>query len=1049
MTSEVCDPPSTTESPSKPVRQTAEVERAEYGPKLGRVATIAATALGAYHLWTGWSGGMRFYRQRSIHLIGGVAVLALIIIEQTNGPYRLLKRAAILSCLSVWCGLFIFIYFNDRDLITRFTKLPLPMLLWGMVALLIGLEAARRVIGWFLPGLTLLFALVILFARPLGLPYGDWLAPVKYRDLLNTMTYSGHGILGSITGVSAGIVASFLVFGAFLSASGGAQSFLNLARFLVGRYRGGPAKVSLVTSAFFGTVSGSAVANVVVDGVFNIPLMKRSGYRASFAAGVEAAASTGGQLVPPVMGAAAFIMAEFLGVPYSQIILAAILPTALYYIGLGIAIHIEALKQQLPPIPKEQLPQVRDFMNREFFGSFALPIGVLLYALYGMGRSLIYSSFIATMTVAVYILVGLREPFRKRVVRIFQALRDAGVEISRIAAIVISAQLLIGLLGTSGLGARVANELAGADIPLSLSLLFLAMVVVLLGFGVPTAAAYILAAGIANPMFGLLGIDRLAGHMFILYMSVYANVTPPVMPAVYAAAGIARANVMRAGLDASRLLAPVLLVPFVFVQEPGILLTHGSMAGSIWGVARLMVGMTAVSAGLARWFRRPLNLWESSLTVLGGGLFAWPGSGTTIAGTALLAVGILPAALTGRRAGAVGQIGGAGLLSVSGRRVTTWQGSEWDTFIAKTCAQLSEYDAGPDRAVVLGGQPSAAAVVALGAAARLQAPVALVSPELDLGHIPLDALAPRGVALALAPLDVAETWAASRHVAVPIELQLSISAQRAGEPPDVSDLRRRLLLSAGETWGRSVVITEEPDAARRHARTVGAAFGLTSADRILLSAPLHHFLTPQLIDAALEIGSLIVVDEELRFSPERWFETTDAAGVTAAVVTLAQLQALVEHCETSEQILPIDLSAVIHGDEACSEELKRRAIDAFGPILIQYYAMPEMGGTVVQCEDWLEFPTTVGRAWSGDVKVVLVDEHDVRGNQGRVAFEPTLHGREVNYLTQDGELTSVLDDEGLFITTDVGHVDGGHLFLEWHDQHELIPGLVDDRRPSS
>ena len=604
--------------------------------------TGAAVALAAYHYWTSYRGSLPFIQHRSVHL-GGVYIILLLSWLQATGRTKAKKgQVPLVAALAVASSaFFIFSFTRDITFVRRQDPASLALLFWGIGVLLLGLELCRRVLGWMLSGIVIGLTAIVLLAHIDFIPWSSWMASVTARDMANTALFTTQGIFGSITGVSAGVVASFLIFGGMLSASGGSDSLMDLARLLVGRFKGGPGKISVVTSAFFGTVSGSAVANVVVDGVFNIPLMKRTGFKPEFAAAVEATTSAGGQLVPPVMGAAAFIMAEFTNIPYRDIAIAAITPIVLYYLAVFVSIYIQAVKGGLGGIPQEEIPPASHLFNSTFIGSFLLPMTVLLVSIYVYNRSLTFSSWAATTTIIAFVLIRPGKSFIDRLRVICEGGRTAGIEIARIGAIVIAAQLLVSILGMSAIASRLANFLAMGSLPVGLGLVFLALVVIILGFGVPTAAAYVIAASFSTPIFSALGIHPLPGHLFILYFTVYANVTPPVMPATYAASAIAKANAAQAGLIGMRLLFPALLVPFIFVTHPELLLNQGSFGSLAVLFFCVAAGLCITAMGLGGWFGRTLERWEQPIITIIGVLIAWPNFAMTCAGIALLITVVL------------------------------------------------------------------------------------------------------------------------------------------------------------------------------------------------------------------------------------------------------------------------------------------------------------------------------------------------------------------------------------------------------------------------
>lgn len=990
---------------------------------VGRLAGFAALALGLFHFWAGWSGGLPLLEMRATHLGGVLVVLWLVLLHQSKRRRNPLVIAATVLTIGVSVYFMALVFVSDDEILRRFTQAPDWQLLVGLIVLAICLEASRRVMGLVLPAMVLGSAAVVLLAEKSEW-LSRWIIPVGGKDLVNTLAFSTNGLFGSITGTSAGVIASFLILGSFLTASGGSQSFLNLARFLVGRFRGGPAKVSLLTSALFGTVSGSAVANVVVDGVFNIPLMKRSGYRPEFAAAVEANASTGGQIVPPVMGSAAFIMAEFLGIGYSRVLIAAIIPAALYYLALLITCHVEALKLGLPAIPKKQLPKANTLITREFIGSFALPLTVLMVTLYVFDRSLLYASWTATVTVMAYMLTFMRLPLRQRVRKIIDAFRLSGIEIARIGAIVVAAQLMVTVMGVSGMGPRIANELAGADLPLAATLGILGVTVILIGFPLPTAPAYILAASVANPLFVSLDVDMLAGHMFLLYFAVYGNVTPPVMPSVYPAAAIARCDSMKAGWEATRLLTPAILVPFAFVLEPGILLSHGSFAGVALAVLRMAIGIGAVSCGLAFWLLRPLPRWSGILLAVSGVFIAWPSAFSTTFG-AILAVGaLLPVLLFYRSGASAADADAAGVMASGAEPSPEVRGEEWNTLVSRSAAVFGLRELGPSSTIAIGALDSPAALAAVVASRHGGGATMLLSPA--AADATAEMLGVHKPDLALAPADTVGVWTQAGVTAASWEnfadRASSTAPVRTASAPSSTTIA---LLGRSADDPSALVRTETQAARRRRAEQMAGSFGFTSRDRVLLPSSLDGWWVVAFAEAALEAGAFVIIEPSTTFDPARWFECAQTAKASTVVLSTEMLREVVEHASNDGVTPPDTIVAVIHGGDPCDLTVKRAGIDVFGPILIEFTGGPDLAGTVLFCEDWLDDVEALGRPWSDDVRVFALDADGRRlpaGATGRIAVASAAEGTTVTRVLPSGEHV-VLDEDHPYITGLTGSVD--------------------------
>jgi TRAP transporter 4TM/12TM fusion protein len=515
------------------------------------------------------------------------------------------------------------------------TSTPVGVVL-GTVLTLVTLEAARRTIGLTF---TVLAAVSVAYAFA-----GPWIPGTwghrgfSWTSIQETLYLSTEGILGSVTGISATLVAIFLVFGAVLYHTGGGETFVDLAKLLAGRSHGGPAKVSVFSSAFFGTISGSAVANVVVDGIFNIPLMKRMRYRPEFAAAVEATASSGGQIMPPVMGAGAFIMAELLQIGYVQVALAATIPAVLYYLGCGAAIHFEARRMGLATIPANMLPRARDVFAWRRSAPLFVPVAILTYFLvsgYTAGTSTFWSVvaslglFLAAATSGA--------DFVARVRGMGQALVAGGKAIVQVATLIAAAGIVIGIINLTGVGVKLSEFVIGASGASMLAALFLAMIVCLiLGMGLPTTAAYVLAASVVAPALVKLGALPIAAHLFVFYFAIISAITPPVCAAVYVAAAIARANWVTTGFIATRLGLAGFIVPYMFVYAPALLL-EGPWSEVAWAVVTACVGVVALAAGAMGFLLRSASWLERVALVAAALLLIKPGVYTDAAGAVLLA----------------------------------------------------------------------------------------------------------------------------------------------------------------------------------------------------------------------------------------------------------------------------------------------------------------------------------------------------------------------------------------------------------------------------
>lgn len=485
----------------------------------------------------------------------------------------------------------------------------------GGVLLLAVLEAARRAIGWPLPivaGLALLYAA---FGQHVPGEFGH--APLPPASLMGTLTLAEGGIFGQLTGVSVGVVAIFVIFGAVLNAGEAGQGFMNLAAAAAGRLRGGAGKVSVIASALFGSISGSASANVSSTGAVTIPAMIRIGYPRRIAGAVEAVASSGGQIMPPLMGAGAFVMVELTGTPYTQIIMAALLPALLYFAVVWFGIDAYARRLDLGGLPPDQQPARREVLITSAF--FMVPFAVLLGAMFWAGYTPQYSAGLAIIAGAALLLTGadMRIDLRRAAGRVEVALIGAARQVSLIAAIILCASIIVGVLAITGLGVKITSLiLSASNGGLWPSLLLTALACLVLGMEVPTTAAYVICVSVAGPALTTLGLEPLQAHLFVFWFALLSTITPPVCGAVFIAAGMAEENWLRVAMTAMALGVGLYMIPLGMIARPDLirlaeapgaaLLFAGLVGGgciaisyAIIGVQKLMLRMMCLAIGMA------------------------------------------------------------------------------------------------------------------------------------------------------------------------------------------------------------------------------------------------------------------------------------------------------------------------------------------------------------------------------------------------------------------------------------------------------------------
>jgi len=523
-------------------------------------------------------------------------------------------------------GSFLYYCINASEIVARYRISTLEVII-GIVGILCLAELCRRSVGipiLVVAGVLLCYALIWGSTNPSIF--------ARITENVRVLFYSKEGILSTPVNVCSKYIVMFIIFGAFLERTGIADFFIQIANALVGRFSGGPAKVAVVASALEGMVSGSSVANTVGSGAVTIPLMKRTGYKPEFAAAAEASASTGGQIMPPIMGAAAFLMAETVGVPYSNIVLKAILPAVLYFAGVFITVHLEAKKEGLRGLSKEEVPKIKPLLKQLYL---LLPLVLLIYLVGTSTRSIAYAAAIA-IVVAIVVSMFNKE-YRITPKRLLEALAAGGRGMITVAAACGVAGIVAGVIGVTGLAYMLFNgivALAGNQVIVALFLTMLCCIV--LGMGVPTTANYCIMAATCAPILVQMGVPMIAAHFFVFYFGIVADLTPPVALAAYAGAAIAQANPMKTALTSTKLAIGAFIVPYVFALNPAMLFIDTTA----WEVALIcitsLVGMFGVSAALEGYLFCGMKWYERILGAIGGLLLIYPGIVTDLIGLALI-----------------------------------------------------------------------------------------------------------------------------------------------------------------------------------------------------------------------------------------------------------------------------------------------------------------------------------------------------------------------------------------------------------------------------
>ena len=601
--------------------------------------TVVAVGLAVFHLYVAAFGTPEGRSFRSVHLTG-MLVLAFFShplfrssmwdpISVPGDPKNGLRMLGFLIDLVI-VGLVLFIQvwtIYDIDAFhLRFGEKELPDLIVGGILVGLVLEATRRAVGWAMVIITGFFIFHSLYANYFfGFFYGP---PVRFGKFIDTLFMSSDGIFGIPLHVCSTYIVLFIIFGALLIRSGAGRFFIDLAVALTGHRVGGPAKASAVASGFMGTVSGSAVANVVTTGSFTIPLMKNLGYRAKFAAAVEACASSGGQITPPIMGAAAFIMAEFLAVPYVTIIVAAAIPAFLYFATIYFMVHLEAEKNDIGRIPKNLLPQAGPVLKRGWHLLIAL--AVLIYFLVA-GYTPMKSAFWGL--VSLFALSFINKETRMSPVDLIAAL-ESGIRATMPVTIACAcAGLIIGSVFVSGLGLKFTQSVINiSDGNLLILLALTGISAIILGMGITTTAVYITVAALIVPAVVKIGVEPIAAHMFAFYFGVVSTITPPVALASFAAAAIAKTPPMATAIESTRVGIAKYLVPLVFVYNPALLFVGPMWLTAVSGII-VLVGLWVLSMALEGWYRGALNTVQRVITLIGAIMILLPPN-TTIMGVA-------------------------------------------------------------------------------------------------------------------------------------------------------------------------------------------------------------------------------------------------------------------------------------------------------------------------------------------------------------------------------------------------------------------------------
>lgn len=556
------------------------------------IVTAFAIIVSLYHMYTAYFGSPPVLVHRAVH-VAMILVLAFALyppfMKASREKIPLYDILLILASISTA----VYVIFNYEDIVRR-AGIPTTLdIVFAAILVVLVIEAARRITGWALPVLAILFLLYSVYGRemPGMLRHRGY----DWEKTLNFTYLTTEGIFGTAIDVAASYIFLFVLFGAVLQKSGMGQFFNDIALALAGQTKGGPAKVAVVASGFLGSINGAAVANVVTTGAFTIPMMKRVGYKPVFAGAVESSASVGGQILPPIMGAAAFIMAETLGMPYKEVAIAALVPALLYYLGVIAQVHLRATRQGLKGISRDNLPAVTEVLKER--GHLTIPLIFLVYMLFFTGRTILFSAF---LTIIVTLVVAqLRKTTRMSIMEILDSFALGAKTAVSVSIACAAVGIVVGVVTLTGFGVTLANAIVtiGAG-NLLLSLVLTMIACIILGMGLPSIPTYIITATMAAPALGQLGVEPLVAHMFVFYFGLFANITPPVALAAFAAAGISGADPVKTGFQSMRLSLAGYIIPFIFVFNPAMLLQDVSAFEAILVAITGTVGVLLLSVAV-------------------------------------------------------------------------------------------------------------------------------------------------------------------------------------------------------------------------------------------------------------------------------------------------------------------------------------------------------------------------------------------------------------------------------------------------------------------
>lgn len=600
--------------------------------KMAIVVTGIAVAGALWHIYALGLAATSVMLLRNIHLLFGFLLIPLL-----YPGFNKSEKVTFVDILMVIGGLAVtgYVYMQGHSFVLRAGVNPTRGdLFFGAIAIVLILMMTKRVLGWPLVIVTFVFMVYAKFGSYFP---GMFMGRDYTLSRMISYVFNIDGIYGMPIGVSSTYVILFILFGAFLKNSGAGELYNDFSYAIAGKSKGGPAKVAVISSALFGTISGSGIANVVTTGSITIPLMKKCGFKKEYAGAIEAVASTGGQIMPPIMGAGAFLMAEMIGIPYTNIMSAAALPALLYFATTWFVIDLRAGKDGLVGLKASELPRLKEVVSSK--GHLVIPLIVLLYSLIIQGSTPIKAAFLSIISCIV--VSYFKRLTRMSLATIISSLEGGVIGSLEVIAACACAGIIMALVSLTGVGIKLSAfivMLAGSS--LFLALILTAIIIIILSMGLPTTACYIIGAAIMAPALTQLGIAPIQSHMFIFYFACLSGITPPVALAAYPAGAIAKANPVTVSYVAFRMAIVGFIIPFIMVYSPAILLI-GNPLQIVFVVITSLVGAHSIAVATEGWFKKHLNTVGRILLLVGGTVLIIPGANTDIIGSVLIAMGYM------------------------------------------------------------------------------------------------------------------------------------------------------------------------------------------------------------------------------------------------------------------------------------------------------------------------------------------------------------------------------------------------------------------------